>query len=233
MILKDKVVLVTGASDGLGLAIAERLAKEGAKLALVARRDDKLKEVATQIGGQAFACDVRDKTQVKRMVEAVVDKLGGLDVVVNCAGIWQKVGQLDKVDDEVVDDVIATNLLGTIYVTKYALPHLRRQETETAIINVISKSGLVAQEGQSIYTASKYGVKGFTEVLKVDLKETKIRIGAIYQSGTNTKMFAKSGEQWPAERYAKFTEPADLADAVAYMLTRPPKMWIPEMHVIS
>jgi len=228
MILKDKVVIVTGASEGIGRAIAERLAKEGAKLALVARSQDKLQGLAQAVGGEAFVCDIRNHAQVKKTVEAVVAKFGRIDVLVNNAGIWQKTGQLDELPDGVVDDVIATNLSGTIYMTKCVLPHLRREE-ETAIIQIVSKSGIVAQEGQSIYTATKYGVKGFTDVLRVDLKETKVRVGAVYQSGTDTEMFRKTGEEFDQE---KLTKPEDLADAVAYMLTRPARIWLPEIQVV-
>ena len=228
MILKDKVIIVTGASEGIGRAIAERLAKEGARLALVARNKDKLEAVAKTVGAEAFACDVRNQAQVKETVEAVVAKFGHIDVLINNAGIWQKVGQLDELPDEVVDDVIATNLSGTIYMTKATLPHLR-QDDETAIVQIVSKSGITAQEGQSVYTATKYGVKGFTDVLRVDLKGSNIRIGAVYQSGTNTEMFHKTGEDFEQD---KFTNPKDLADAVAYMLTRPPKMWLNEIQVV-
>jgi NAD(P)-dependent dehydrogenase (short-subunit alcohol dehydrogenase family) len=229
MILKDKVVIVTGASEGIGRAIAERLAKEGAKLALVARNEDRLKEAADNVDGEAFVCDIRDKAQIQQTVDAIVAKFGGIDVLVNNAGIWQRVSQLDELSDEMVGDVLATNLTGTIFMTKYVLPHLRSKNEETAIVQVVSRSGIVAQEGQSVYTASKYGVKGFTDVLRVDLKGTSIRIGAVYQSGTDTEMFRKTGEDFSQE---KFTSPADLADAVVYMLTRPPKMWLPEIQVV-
>src|SRR4029078_5750566 len=106
---------------------------------------------------------------------------------------------------------------------------LRQQKTETAVLQIVSKSGITAQEGQSIYTASKWGVKCFTDVLRVDLKGSNVRIGAVYQSGTNTAMFKKAGDEFDQ---SKLPEPADLADAVAYMLTRPPKMWIPEFQVV-
>ncbi len=228
MILKDKVVVISGASEGIGRAIAERLAKEGAKLALVARNQEKLAAVAKAVDGQAFVCDIRDRVQVTKTIEAIVAQCGSIDVLVNNAGIWQKTDQLDKLDDQVIDDVLATNLAGTIYMTKAALPHLRKDD-ETAIIQIVSKSGIVAQEGQSIYTATKYGLKGFSDVLRADLKGTNIRIGAVYQSGTDTEMFRKTGEVFPQD---KLTDPADLADAVAYMLTRPPKIWLPEIQVI-
>jgi NADP-dependent 3-hydroxy acid dehydrogenase YdfG len=233
MILKDKVVVVTGASEGIGRAIAERLSKEGAVLALTGLSGDKLQEVANNInsgGGkaEAFVCDLRDINQVRGSVEAIAAKFGSIDVLINNAGIWQKVMQLDQIEDSVIDDVIATNLKGTIAMTKYVLPHLRAKQEETAIINIVSRSGVTAKEGQSIYAASKYGAKGFTDVLRVDLKDTKIRIGAVYQAGVNTHLFSKTGEDISTDN---FTEPQDLADAVAYMLNRPAKIWLTEIHV--
>jgi len=229
MVLRDKIVVITGASEGVGRAIAERLAKEGAKLALIARSKDKLTEAAQSVGGQAFACDVRDKAQLRQTIEAIAKAFGGIDVLVNNAGIWQKPGPLDELSDQTIDDVLATNLTGTIYMTKYVLPFLRQRPTETAILQIVSKSGITAQEGKSVYTASKWGVKGFTDVLRADLKGSNVRVGAVYQSGTNTDMFKKAGDNFDQ---TKLTNPADLADAVAYMLTRPPKMWIPELQVV-
>ena len=103
-----------------------------------------------------------------------------------------------------------------------------RDREGSAIINVISKSGIMVQAGQTVYTASKYGMKGFTDVLRIDTKEDPIHVAGVYQSGTNTKMFAKAGEEFSTER---FTEPNDLADVVVFMLTRPSKIWLNEIHV--
>lgn len=233
MVLKDKVIIVTGASEGIGEAIAVRLSQESAKLAIVARDEAKLKKVASEIassGGTAetFVCDIRYKEEIKNTIDSVAAKFGTIDVLINNAGIWQKTMQVDEIEDAVVEDVINTNLVGTIFATKYVLFYLRKKDSETAIINIVSKSGVSAQDGQSIYTASKWGVKGFTDVLRNDLKDTKIRLGAVYQAGINTEMFRKTGENFPQE---DLTQPEDLADAVAYMLTRPAKMWMPEIRV--
>ena len=107
------------------------------------------------------------------------------------------------------------------------MPELKNRK-ESAIINVSSKSGVVPQAGQSVYTASKYGVRGFTEVLKADLKGTNVRVAGIYQSGTNTKMFEKTGEDFPIQ---KFTDPADLAAVIVYMLSMPERIWLHDVRV--
>lgn len=184
MILKDKVVIVTGASDGIGRAIAERLAKEGAKLALIGRDQAKLDEVVKvcEQNAHSYVCDVRDKQAIEQTVGQIVKDFDSIDILVNNAGVWQKLSQLDEISADIIDEVIDANLKGTIFMTKYCLPHIRENAKETAIVNVISRSGVAAQEGQSVYTASKYGTKGFTDVLRVDLKNTNVRIGAVYQA---------------------------------------------------
>lgn len=103
-----------------------------------------------------------------------------------------------------------------------------RSREGTAIINIVSKSGLVPQAGQTVYTASKYGMKGFTDVLREDTKDEPIRIAGVYQAGTNTQMFAKAGDDFEIE---KFTNPDDLADIIVFVLTRPEKIWLNEVHV--
>ncbi len=147
--------------------------------------------------------------------------------MINNAGIWHKKSQLDEIDLETIDKVIATNLTGHITLTRLLLLKLR-ESNAPALLNIISKSGVTAQEGQTIYTASKWGMKGFTDVLRTDLADTSIRIGAVYQAGTATDMFGKTNEDVPIE---KFTPPEDLADVIAFMLTRPDKIWLNEVHV--
>lgn len=228
MILKDNVVVVTGASDGIGKAIAERLVQENCKLAIIGRDESRLSSVAQATGAKSYICDISDRQAVKETIDQIADDLGTIDVLVNNAGVWQKVSGLEDIEDDTIDAVIGINLKGTINVTKAALKYINSGGKEGIIYNVSSKSGMVAQAGQSVYSATKYGLRGFTDVLREDLRGTHIHVGALYQSGINTQMFAKTGEDFPTET---FTEPKDLADAVVYALTRPPKMWITETHV--
>lgn len=114
-----------------------------------------------------------------------------------------------------------------MWLTRHILPSMRAQD-EAVILNVASKSGVLAQAGQSVCSAMKYGVRGFTDVLKEDESESGVRVAGLYQSGTNTGMFAKAGEDVPNHI---FTEPDDLADVVVLMLSRPPKLWMHEVRV--
>jgi len=233
MKIKDKVIVVTGASDGIGKEIALRLAKEGTKLALLARNTERLELVAKaarEAGAQevnVYSCDISKSDQIAQAVSQITSDFPSVHVIINNAGVWQKLSQLDDIEDAIVHEVIATNLTGMILLSKKLMPTLRKQD-EAAIINVASKSGITAQDGQSVYTASKYGVRGFTDVLKSDLKDSSIRVAGVYQSGTNTQMFAKSNQDFPVET---FSEPADLADIIAYMLMLPPKIWLHDVRV--
>jgi len=216
MDLQNKVVIITGASDGIGKQIALTLAKKGTKLALIARNQEKLDATvlqALELGAadaKAYSCDISILEKLETTLETVVADYGVVDVLINNAGIWQKMMPIDEVTGEQADAIIMTNMSAVIHSTRVLLPYLRKQD-EAAIINVSSKSGVTFQGGQSVYTATKHGVRGFTDVLKEDLKETNVRVAGVYQAGTNTSMFANTGETMPIE---KFTDPADLANVI-------------------
>jgi NADP-dependent 3-hydroxy acid dehydrogenase YdfG len=220
-----QTVLITGASDGIGRSIANKLSKEGYSLILCGRDEQKLKSVADECETQTqiLAFDLNDAKERREAISKVTE----LDVLINNAGVWHKVGGLESIDDETVAEVINTNLTSQILLTKALLPLLKNKEG-ASVINIISKSGVTAQEGQSVYSASKWGMRGFTDVLRNDSKDNAVRIGAVYQSGTNTKLFEKAGDDFPVE---SFTEPDDLADVIAFMLNRPKKLWINEIRI--
>ncbi len=233
MDLKGKIIVVTGASDGIGKEIALRLAKEHTKLALIGRNEKRLKEVslkAKKLGAsqvKIYSCDLRQTKKLASTVKTIIADFKGIDILINNAGIWHKVGPVENIKPEVIDETIQTNLLALIHLTRLFLPILKSRN-EAAIINISSKSGTVAQEGQSVYSASKYGVRGFTEVLRTDLKSTKVRVAGLYQGGINTNMFKKAGDNFPIQN---FTPPEALADVVAFMLSRPEKTWLYDVRV--
>ena len=233
MNLQDKVIIITGSSEWIGAAIAQRLACEWTRLTLLARNTEKLELVAEKCRElwanrvEVYSCDISDTAKITETVSQIHSDFWGIDVLINNAGIWQKMMQLDDIEKEKIDPIIATNLSGVIHLTHAVLPLLRTRP-EAAILNIVSQSGVTAQAGQAIYTATKYGVRGFTDVLKVDLKGSNVRIAWVYQSGTNTKMFENTWETMPIE---KFTDPNDLADVVTYMLSLPPKIWMHEVRV--
>lgn len=233
MELKNKVIVITGASDGIGKQIAFRLAKENSNLILIARDEKRLIEVtqeAKNIGAsdaKFYTCDITKTDELEIVVKSIISDFGAVDILINNAGIWQKIMNVDEISEKIIDDVIGTNLLALIHITRLFLPSLRTRD-EAAIINIISKSGLIAQEGQSVYTASKYGVRWFTDTLKIDLKNTNIKVAWVYQSGTDTNMFQKTGEDFSTKN---FTNPSDIADVIGYMLTRPDKIWLHDISI--
>ncbi|MBY5977762.1 SDR family oxidoreductase [Phaeobacter italicus] len=233
MNLTGKRVIVTGGSDGIGRHICLKLADQGCAIAIVGRNQARLDAVVAECKARgaaearAYTADLTDAAAIEQTAAAMLDDFGGMDILINNAGIWHKAGPLDSIDADMLVATVQTNLTALMQLTRHVLPVLRQQE-EAAILNVASKSGVVAQAGQSVYSATKYGVRGFTDVLKVDEAETGVRVAGLYQSGTNTGMFAKADEDVPNHI---FTEPDDLADVVVFMLSRPPKLWMHEVRV--
>lgn len=232
MNLQNKTVVITGASDGLGKEIALKLAKEKTNLILIARTAEKLAAVEKEcvslgaVSVKSFPIDLKNTAELKKVAEQIKT----VDVLINNAGIWQKKGQLDEINEGVIDDVINTNLTALIHITQLLLPGLKKQP-EAAIINISSRSGVTTPSGQSVYVASKWGVAGFTGSLKEDLKETNVKVAGIYQGGVNTQMFNKTGEEFSEEKLNSFISPADLAEVVVFMLSRPEKIWLHDVRV--
>lgn len=237
MNIAGKTIIVTGASDGIGRELALALARRGANIALVARSTDKLAKVLAELvslgsaGSKAYPCDLQNPQALKSTAgEIIQDHPTQLIGLVNNAGIWQKKADLENIKDEEIQNVIEIDLLSVIRFTKELLPTLKSLP-ESAIINVSSRSGVTAQPGQSVYTAAKWGLKGFTEVLKEDLKDTSVHVSGIYQGGTNTAMFNKAGETLPPDKLASFIPASELAELIAHLLSLPKQIWIPELHV--
>ncbi|WP_282094719.1 SDR family oxidoreductase [Epibacterium ulvae] len=233
MQLKGKTVIVTGGSDGIGRHICLKLAAEGCRIAVLGRNPKRLDTVVAEtlaLGAaeaRAYAVDLMDPAAIETGAQQILADFGGADILINNAGIWHKAGPLDSIDADMLVTTVQTNLTALMQLTRHVLPALRTRD-EAAVLNVASKSGVVAQAGQSVYSATKYGVRGFTDVLKEDEAETGVRVAGLYQSGTNTGMFAKASEEVPNHI---FTEPDDLADVVVFMLSRPAKLWMHEVRV--
>ncbi len=187
--LKGKAALVTGASQGIGRAIAVALAQEGAQVGLVARSRPGLEETLEMIGGSGVValCDVTDPSAVTGAVEAVVSALGGLDVVVNNAGTRQNFHRLDELPVEEWDRVIGTNLSSVFYVTRAAVPHLLEQRSGS-VVNVSSVAGPLGFPTIGSYSASKSGINGVTRTMAAEWCEFGVRVNAVAPGWTSTPM---------------------------------------------
>jgi uncharacterized protein len=182
--LIDKVVLITGASSGFGADAARQFAKAGCIVVLASRRKHMLNELAEQIrleGGQAFAVglDVSEQSQIDEVIQTVLDKFGRIDILFNNAGY----GSMDWLEtlapDADIDMQINVNLRGLIQVTRAVLPSMLARRAGT-IINMSSVAGLIAAPMYSIYAATKYGVRGFTDALRREVGPFGIRVSGIY-----------------------------------------------------
>lgn len=230
MNITSKTILITGASDGIGRAIAIAASKNNVNLILLGRDEAKLHDVQNMCeshGSKAtvYAFDMTDNAALDAAVQSI-KATGVVDIIVNNAGIWHKSTSVGELAPEMIQSVITTNLTAQILLTRHFIDDMK--DRETAIINIISSAGMEGRAGRAAYAASKFGMRGFTEVLREETKENPIRIGAVFQGGINTQMFAKADEDMPTQKYS---EPDDLADVVIYMLTRPPKLWLSEVRV--
>jgi NAD(P)-dependent dehydrogenase (short-subunit alcohol dehydrogenase family) len=183
--LAGRKILITGAASGMGKDIAETFAGEGASLALLDRNEAGAAAVARRLGQASWACDVTDRQAVNRVIAEAGNALGGLDGLVNAAGILD-ITPFADLDPESWDRMIAVNLTGPFNVVKAALPFLRQADRAT-IVNIASVSALMPMPGTAGYSASKAGVAMFTKSLGMDLGPT-IRANAICPGVIKTDM---------------------------------------------
>ena len=226
--LNTPVVIITGASSGIGEATARLLSRQGCHVVLAARRLERLQSLAQEIhtaGGEALALetDVARLDNLQHLVQSTLDKFNHIDVLFNNAGVgrinWLE--QLDLVED--IDMQIQVNLTAAIQLTRLVLPHML-ERASGHIINMSSVAGLLPVPTYSVYTASKYGLRGFTESLHRELRPVGIHVSGLYPGGVNTEFRPRSGQ----ERQAKIRTPdflrleaEDVARAVWNLMQRP------------
>ncbi len=208
--LANKVAIVTGASSGIGLSVAQKLCAAGAKVALIARTRSALEKVATELGhdrAAAFPLDVSDFAALATLPDAVVQKFGGLDILVNNAGLNHR-GPIEKLSAQQAADVITVNLTAPIFLTRSCLPHLR---SGGAVVNVASLAGMVPVHHESAYCASKAGLRAFTRVIAEELSERGIHVGSVCPGPVDTPFF---GDIHNVPDLV-FSQPMSTADEVA------------------
>lgn len=235
--IAGKVVVITGASSGLGEATARLLSSQGASVVLGARRVDRLKSLAdelTQKGGKALAVatDVTNSDQVKSLVEASVQKFGRIDVMINNAGLMPlSLLERFKIDDW--NRMIDVNIKGVLYGIAAALPHMKKQKSGH-IINVSSVAGHEVRPGSVVYSATKHAVRVISEGLRQEVKPYNIRTTVISPGAVATELPNSITEPDVAENTQKFYEefaiPAEsFAQAVLYAMSQPDEVDINEI----
>lgn len=226
--VEGKVVVITGASSGLGAAAARLLADQGATIVLGARRCDRIETLATEIverGGKALAIktDVTDKEQVRNLVDKAVESFGRIDVMVNNAGLMP-LSPLDRYKIDEWDRMIDVNIKGVLYGIAAALPHMQKQKSGH-MINVASVAGHALFDTGTVYCATKFAVRAISEGLRREVKPYRIRTTIISPGAVATELLETISEQdiLAATREAtKIAIPADsFARMVAFAISQP------------
>jgi short-subunit dehydrogenase len=233
MDLKNKRTLITGASKGMGAAIAEKLASEEVKIFLTAREQESLKRLTSNLSQKGadidFAlADLADDLQLERMFTAGIRFLGGIDILVNNAGIGvnSQVADMDVAD---WDRMFAVNLRAVFLLSKFAAGEMVRQKSGY-IINIGSGASQTPIAGYAGYCATKYGLLGFSESLGLELREHNIKVSIIMPGSTATYFGGSSPDDKKASRPG-ILRPEDVADSVIYLLKQSDIAWTSVMNL--
>lgn len=243
--LTGTVALVTGASSGIGAATARRLGVEGAAVALVARRRERLDDVASAItadGGTALVivADITQQPEAIAAVDRAVAGLGGLDTVVNNAGVML-LGPALRAPAEEWERMVELNINGALYVTHAALPHLIAAAAASPrrvadLVNITSTAGRIARPGGGVYALTKFGISAFSEALRQEMLSHRVRVSLIEPGTVDTELMTHVRQEirQAASQQVQSIEPLlpeDIADALAYIVTRDRRVAVNEILV--
>jgi 3-oxoacyl-[acyl-carrier protein] reductase len=225
--LKGKKALITGGSRGIGRATALALAKHGVELGLIARSEasfDSIRKELTELGAtfMTATADVSQETEVQQAVSKIEDELGGIDILINNAGVGARGSFMELSTDE-WKKVLDTNVMGIVYATKAALPGMI-EKNKGDIINISSMSGLKGTEGSSAYSASKFAVIGMSESLMQEVRRHNIRVSVLTPSLVDTE-FTRGRESEPRDPN-KFMQAEDIAEHIVGLLQLEQRIFI-------
>lgn len=232
--LRDKYILITGATDGLGKQLAESLSKLGAKLILHGKNSEKLlnmaKELEKSSGNKVktVLCDFRDSESI----EAAFKSIKHLDILINNAGVWEE-GDTLNISLEKIIELVNVNLTATLLVSRILLPNLLKADFGQ-ILNVISVAGVEIPSGffHTIYSATKYALQGFSEAIEKEFTNKNLRIMGFYPGGMKTQLFVKAGYEYKHDEPWMF-DPIESVEAIIFMLTRNPKVNIKRLDLVN
>jgi len=231
---RGKVALVTGASSGIGRAIALQLARAGLRVAAAARRDNRLQRLQQQADGQEILTvqtDLRSEAQILALFDRVRQQWGGVDVLVNNAGLGHKSSLLDG-DSEHWREMLEVNVLALCICTREAVQDMRRRGDRGHVIHIGSMAGHRVPVGSGVYSATKFAVRSLTEGLRQELRavESQIRVTAISPGFVETEFAAHyhASEERARQTYGRFKvlQSEDIAEAVAFVLASPAHMQV-------
>lgn len=230
--LENKVILVTGAGQGLGAAICDVMAAENANVILTDISAESLGKTAQKINGTGcdarnYVMDVSNERDVDEVIQAVADEFGGIDAVINNAGI-DFTKSIEEMTLAEWDKVINVNLRGPFIMSKKAFAYLKRRGGGH-IVNIVSTASKRAWANASAYHASKWGLLGFSHALHVEARKENIKVTAVIAGGMRTPFIL---ERFPETDPGLLQDPKNVADTVRYVLSQPAETVIPEIMVI-
>lgn len=204
-------MVITGAGSGLGASLARKYSQKGSHIVLLGRTKEKLEKVAAQLSNSCstYTVDVSSKEQVKKVFATIQEEVGVVDLLINNAGVGS-FALAEDIDQQSLDKMIDINLKGTIFCTQAVLGQMKTRN-RGYIVNIVSTAGKEGKANESVYCASKFGVRGFTESLAVELRETPIHVIGVYMGGMKTEFWDGIFAQ---EQLEKLMDPDDIADII-------------------
>ncbi len=232
--LTNKVALVTGASSGIGHATALALAQQGADLVVTARREDRLRDLCTQIeslGRKAvyYAGDAALESTAHQVTLLALNTFGHLDILINNAGIGSYKNLIDTSAED-YDTLMNANMRSGFLFSRHAAPHMIAQHAGT-ILFISSVAGLQGIAGESVYSASKFAQVGFAQALDAELRKHNIKVGAICPGGVKSEFGLGRGRTEEFIRNSHMMDPAEVATAIVFACLQPPNVRIPQLTV--
>ena len=233
MKLQGRVAIVTGASSGVGYETARLLAREGASIAVAARRPDKLEELVSEIasnGGRAVALptDVTDPAQVEQLVESAHTILGRIDMLINSAGVMLKVAPLEQFSDTEFRTVIDTNLNGCFYMTRAVIPYMKQQRSGT-IVNISSRVGKAGVANIAPFCAAKFALDGLAQSLSLELRPYNVYVTTVFPGLINTDIYPLNPSD---EIRRQLLSAEDVAETVLWTCTLPSSVRIDNLSIM-
>ena len=233
MKLSGKVAIITGASRGIGKAIAKEFVANGASIVICGKDKTKLDQTVKELGAFAIQADITKESEVQNLIDKTVEKFGRLDILVNNAGIFPKIKLLHEISDSEWRDVLDVNLNGPFYATKYSIPHL--QKNGGSIINIASSAGLKAYENfnADAYSASKGALVLLTKCWALEYAKNKIRVNCICPGVVETDMTSEFLSTPATREMMNFAYPIgrfgtveDVAKAALYFASEEDSPWV-------
>jgi NADP-dependent 3-hydroxy acid dehydrogenase YdfG len=221
----EKIIVITGGSDGLGKVMAADLSRDN-RVIILSNNEENLRETAGELSCDYHVCDVRDYAWVEHVVNEIIAKHGRIDVFINNAGIYIN-GEIEANDPAHIRALIEINLIGVINCTKAIIPGMKNNNGGL-IININSQGGITARPERSVYYASKWGVTGFTRCLQKDVSKYGIRVTDVMPGLMQTNFFTHSDSE---RDMTGSMNPTEVARTVRFVIETPSNIIIPEVGV--